>query len=67
MSLLASVMCPDGRTPRVCRDECGDSVCAGYGQAVCHADVCDDCRIKFYDEMGEEIVNCRGKLMLQIY
>ena len=39
-------------------------MCRGYGHAVCHADVCDDCRIKFYDEMGEEIVNCRGKIII---
>ena len=44
------------KTPKVCHDACKDQVCATDYLAVCHVDVCDDCKVLFI--RGNTTVNC---------
>ena len=52
------------KSRRYVTDKCRDAVCTGHGRVSCHADVCDNCRVKFYNEMSEEIAGCPGNIFV---
>uniref|UniRef100_A0A2R5L5B6 Uncharacterized protein n=1 Tax=Ornithodoros turicata TaxID=34597 RepID=A0A2R5L5B6_9ACAR len=47
-------------TPRICRHECREARCFQHPNAMCVADPCDNCRVHFFNEDGDE-VSCRAK------
>lgn len=55
-------VCSDpNRNPRVCTDECLRSECPSHPDAVCVADPCDDCRVRF--AVNEETVDCQERCL----
>ena len=40
---------------RVCRNECLNARCPAHPDAICAADPCNDCRVSFFNSVGEEM------------
>lgn len=63
---VSGPVCENGAAPSLCWDSCSQQTCSFFQEAVCKADVCNNCTVDFFTPDTDRKVDCNQCKLVRV-